>query len=120
MRGKAFHNQIAKEANAILINHGWKVCTEHRFRKNSITTYFDLFAVKDDRTIACEVETTSRHAVDNAIKAQAVGVVLWIIVPTRTLRRQIEHKLASSAVTENHQSTKTILLSQLNTELNLL
>ena len=118
MRGKTFHNQIADETKAIFSNHRWKVYTEHRYRKNGITTYLDLFAIRDDQAIACEVETTSRHAVDNALKAQVVGVVLWIIVPTRTLRRQIEHKLKSSSVIKNHQSIKTILLSQLNTELN--
>lgn len=120
MRGKAFHNQIAEEAKMILSNHGWLVLTEHRCRKNDITTYFDLFAVKDNQAIACEIETTSRHAVDNAVKAQTTGVILWIIVPTRALRRQIERKLESSGITENYQSIKTILLSQLNTELNLL
>ena len=119
MRGKAFHNRIAEEAKMILSSHGWQVYTEHRYRKNGITTYLDLFAVKGDKSIACEVETTIRHAVDNALKAQSAGVVLWIIVPTRTLRRQIERKLESPDVTENRQPIKTVLLSQLNTELNL-
>lgn len=118
MRGKAFHNRIVEEAKMILSNHGWQVCTEHRCRKNGITTYLDLFAVKGNQAVACEIETTSRHAIDNALKAQIAGIVLWIIVPTRTLRRQIEHKLKSSSVIKNHQSIKTILLSQLNTELN--
>jgi len=120
MRGKAFHNRMAEEAKVIFSNHGWQVYTEHRYRKNGITTYFDLFAVKGKQAIACEIETTSRHAVDNAVKAQVVGVVLWIIVPRRTLRRQIERKLESIGVTKKHQSIKTILLSQVNAELNLL
>lgn len=120
MRGKAFHNRIAEETKTIFSNHRWQVYTEHRYRKNGITTYLDLFAVKGNQTIACEIETTNRHAVDNALKAQVAGLVLWIIVPTRTLRRQIERKLESSGVTENRQSIKTILLSQVNTELNLL
>ena len=120
MRGKAFHNRIAEEAKMIFSNHGWQVYTEHRYRKNGITTYFDLFAIKGKQAIACEVETTSRHAVDNALKARTVGIVLWIIVPRRMLRSQVERKLESTGVTENHQSIKTILLSQLNTELNLL
>jgi hypothetical protein len=120
MRGKAFHNQIAEEAKAIFNSYGWLVLTEHRYRKNSITTYFDLFAVKGNQTIACEVETTSRHAIDNAAKAQTTSVILWIIVPTRALRHQIERKLESSNIIKNCQSIKTILLSQLNTELNLL
>jgi hypothetical protein len=120
MRGKAFHNKIAKEAETIFNSHGWQVYTEHRYHKNGVTTYFDLFAIKGSHTIACEVETTVRHAIDNAFKAQTAGVALWVIVPTRSLRRQIERKLKSSAVIKNHKTIKTILLSQLNTELNLL
>ena len=120
MRGKVFHNRIAEEAKMIFNSHGWQIYTEHRCRKNGITTYLDLFAVKGDKSIACEVETTSRHAIDNALKAQAAGVVLWIIVPTRALRRQVERKLELSGITKNYQTIKTILLSQLNAELNLL
>lgn len=120
MRGKEFHNKIVKDAESILNIHGWQVFTEHCYRKNGITTYFDLLAVKGNQEIACEVETTSRHAVDNALKAQTAKVALWIIVPTRKLRRQIERKLKSSAVIKNPKSIKTILLSQVNTELNLL
>ncbi len=119
MRGKTFHNRIAEEAKTIFSNHLWQVHTEYRYRKNGMTTYLDLFAVKGNQAIACEIETTIRHAVDNALKAQTAGLVLWIIVPTRTLRRQIECKLESSGVTENRQTIKTLLLSQLNTELNL-
>ena len=119
MRGGAFHNKIVEEAKTIFNNHGWQVYTEYRYRCNGITTYLDMLAVRGSRKIACEVETTSRHAVDNALKAQAAGVVLWIIVPSRTLRSQIERKLESLGVTESHQSIKTILLSQLNTKLNL-
>ena len=119
MRGKAFHNRIVEEAKTIFNNHGWQTYTEHRYRKNGITTYLDLFAVKGAKRIGCEVETTPRHAIDNAVKALSAGLDLWIIVPTRTLRCQIEHKLESSCVAENRQAIKTILLSQLNTELNL-
>ena len=118
MRGKAFHNQIVEQAEAIFSSRHWQTSTEHRYRKNGTTTYLDLFAVKGNLEIACEIETTARHAIDNAVKAQSTAIVLWIIVPTRKLRRQIKHKLKSSALIKNHQSIKTILLSQLNTELN--
>jgi hypothetical protein len=120
MRGKAFHNKIAEDAKTIFNSHGWRVFTEHRYRKNSMTTYFDLLAVKGSQAIACEVETTVRHAIDNAFKAQTTGVTLWVIVPTRKLHRQIERKLKSSAVIKKNKSIKTLLLSQLKIELNLL
>ena len=118
MRGKPFHNLITDETESIFKTHGWQVRTEYRYRKNGTTTYFDLYAVKDSRAIACEVETTVRHAVNNALKAKTVGVVLWIIAPTRKLRCQIERKLELSGIAQNDKSTKIILLSQVNTELN--
>lgn len=120
MRGGAFHNKIAEEAKAIFCTHGWQVYTEYRYRCNGTTTYLDLLAIKGKQKIACEVETTIRHAVDNAVKALSVGVELWIIAPSRALSRQIERKLESSVVAENRQFIKTILLNQLNTQLNLL
>lgn len=117
MRGKAFHNQIAEEVKTVFNGHGWQVSTEHRYRKNGITTFFDLFAVKGNKRIACEVETTIRHAVDNALKAQATGVALWIIVPTRALRRQIEHKLGYLELNTGLKSIRIILFCHTEAEL---
>ena len=112
MRGKAFHNKMAADAKTIFSSHCWQVYTEHRYKKDAVTTYFDLFAVKDDHAIACEIETTARHALDNAVKARAVGVDLWIIVPSRTLLRRIERKLKSSNI-----SIPVMLLCQLEAQL---
>jgi hypothetical protein len=113
MRGGAFHNRIAEEVKMIFSKHGWQIFMEHRYRNNGITTYLDLFAIKGDKKIACEVETTARHVIDNAIKAQSVGIGLWIIVPTRTLYRKIEQKLRSSALATTCQPIRILLLCQL-------
>jgi hypothetical protein len=117
MRGAAFHNRIAEEAKMLFSNHGWQVFMEYRYCNNGMTTYLDLFAIKGDKKIACEVETTIRHVIDNAIKAQSTGISLWIIVPTRTLYRQVEQKLTSSALVTNCQSIRILLLCQLEAEL---
>jgi len=42
---------------------------------------------------------------------------LWIIVPTRTLYRQVDQKLTSSALVTNCQSIRILLLCQLEAEL---
>ena len=116
MRGALFHNTIAEQAKAIFIRHGWQVHTEYRYRNNGTTTYLDLFAARADYEIACEVETTARHAVDNAAKALAAGIPLWVIVPSRRLRRQIERNLASSGICGNGKAVKILLLCQLEAE----
>lgn len=118
MRGGAFHNKIVEEVKAIFGNHNWQAYTEYRYRKNGITTYLDLLAVRGNKKIACEVETTARHAVDNAVKALSAGVDLWIIVPSRTLGSQIEHKLRYSGLNTKHQTVRILLFCQLEAELN--
>ena len=118
MRGGVFHNKIVEEAKTIFNNHGWQAYTEYRYRCNGITTYLDLLAVRGSKKIACEVETTARHAVDNAVKALSAGVDLWIIVPSRTLCRQIEHRLISSGLNTKHQPVRVSLFCQLEAELN--
>ena len=117
MRGGTFHNKIVEEAKTIFGNHGWQTYTEYRYRKNGITTYLDLLAVRENKKMACEVETTARHAVDNAAKALSAGLDLWIIVPSRMLGRQIEHKLRHSGLNTKHQTVRILLFCQLEAEL---
>ena len=116
MRGSAFHNNIVDEAKATFNRYHWQVYTEYRYRKDSVTTYLDLFAAKDNRKIACEVETTPRHIIDNALKARSVNLTLWIIVPSRRLRRQAEQKLTAAGLLRN-ESLRLLLPGQLEAEL---
>lgn len=118
MRGGAFHNKIVEQAKAIFNEHGWQVHTEYRYRKNGITTYLDILAVKGNRKIACEIETTARHGVDNAAKAVSAGLDLWIIVPSRKLRHQIERRLICSALNTKNQKIRIVLFCLLEAELN--
>lgn len=117
MRGKPFHNKIAQECREILTRYHWRVYMEHCIKADHITTYFDLYATNGSRNIACEIETTSRHALDNAAKAIVTDIPLWIIVPSRRLRRQIDHKLQAAQLTSNHCSIRVLLMSQLEAEL---
>ena len=117
MRGGAFHNKVVEEAKTVFSEHRWQVFTEHRYRKNGTTTYLDLLAVRGNKKIACEIETTSRHAVDNAVKALSADIDLWVIVPSRRLRRQVEHKLISSGLDTRHKNIKVLLFCLLEAEL---
>jgi len=117
MRGGAFHNKIVEEAKIIFNNHGWQAYTEYRYRYNGTTTYLDLLAVKGCKHIGCEIETTVRHVIDNTLKAQSAGIMLWIIVPSRKLYRQAKQKLSYPDIATNHQSVRIFLLGQLQSEL---
>ena len=116
MRGALFHNSMVEQAKAVFVRHGWQVRTECRYRNNGTTTYLDLLAIRDDYQIACEVETTTRHAVDNAAKALAAGISLWLIVASRSLRRRIERKLISIGISGRRKAIRVLALYQLEAE----
>lgn len=67
--------------------------------------------------LAIEIETTARHAVDNARKAAMVDVPLWVIVPTRRLKSDLTRKLKDLAIRSGNQPIKILLLGQLRKEL---
>lgn len=117
MRGGAFHNMIVATTRDIFIRSGWHAYTEYPYQSNRVRTYLDLFAIRGGDRLACEIETTARHAVDNAVKAQVVNVPLWIVVPSRKIQRQITHKLQTQNLVSHNQSIPVLLLGQLERQL---
>lgn len=117
MRGKTLHNLIAKKTRDEVEGFFDSVDSEYRISNQRATTYVDLFARKDSIVLAIEIETTVRHAVDNAIKAAIVGVPLWVIVPTRRLKLELNRKLKDLAIRSGNQPIKILLLGQLRKEL---
>lgn len=93
MRGDSFHNELARRVQALLEHLGWQVWLEKRWEEAGTTAYFDVFATRAEYQIAFEIETTVRHAMDNARKARAVGVPVWFVVPNRGTKRQIIRQL---------------------------
>lgn len=117
MRGKLFHNMIVQKARAVFICLNWQVYTEHGVEINGTKYYFDLIAIKEQYKVACEVETTRRHAIDNALKASIVDIPLWFVIPTQDIKRQIADKLKKTSITPGNELIKILLLGQLKQEL---
>ena len=117
MRGNPFHNTIAHQAEAIFVRLNWHVSVEYYFTAEEITGFFDLLATKEQYRLACEIETTPRHAVDNAIKAQKAHTPLWFIVPTKKLKDQIAYRLKTLNIMSGKKPIKILLLRQLEQEL---
>jgi len=113
MRGKPFHNKLVKDVEYLFSEFGWETDTERRFCIGGITTYFDLFARDGPLKVACEIETTCRHAIDNLKKSQAVGMPLWIIVPTRSIRQQVQRSLGNKMVCSGGKPVAVILPDEL-------
>ena len=117
MRGKTLHNLIAKKTRDEVEGFFDSVDPEHRISNQRATTYVDLFARKDSFVLAIEIETTARHAVDNARKAAIVDVPLWIIVPTRRLKSKLTGKLGGPELRPGGRPIKILLLGELRQEL---
>lgn len=111
------HNCTAEKAKATAGLVFDFVACEYGLRTNGVTTFFDVFVQQGPITLAIEVETTSRHAIDNARKAAVVGVPMWIIVPLRRLKIQIAGKLAPLGLRPGGEPIKILLLGQLEQEL---
>jgi hypothetical protein len=117
MRGKPFHNSMVTDLREMASKFFSFIGREYRVSRNGVTDDLDLFARRDPVSLAFEVETTSRHAVDNAIKAALVEVPLWIIVPRRSLKIDVAHKLEPLGLRPGGEPVKILLLGQVEQEL---
>ena len=117
VRGGAFHNKIVEEVREMFLAYGWEVETEFCCQRNGITTFLDVYAENSPDRIGCEIETTTRHAIDNARKAEAVGICVWFVVPTRKLQRKIVFRFTKSGLMPNNKSIKVLLPGELEREL---
>ncbi len=113
MRGKAFHNLLVQETQSRLAEFFDEVEAEYPIRRGGVVDFLDLFAQGPSGTLAVEVETTLRHALDNARKAAAVEIPLWIVVPTRALRRHLLRQLESLDLGPGGQPICVLLLGEL-------
>jgi hypothetical protein len=117
MRGDPFHNKMVEEAVAVFLRDGWAVETEFFCQADDVTTFFDVYATKGDARIACEVETSIRHVIDNVRKAKALQVRLWVIVPSRKLCRLAKHKLNGSDLLDSSGEIFVLLLDEVESQL---
>ena len=117
MRGQPFHNQLVKDAECLFLRFGWKTETEWRLSAKGVTSYFDLYARDGPRHVACEIETSCRHAIDNLKKAQLVGIPLWIIVPTRKIRSHIQRSFGKNQVLSGHKPVIVMVPDELKKHL---
>jgi len=108
---------IVQKVRTIFIRLNWHIFTEHGIKIGKIKYYFDLLAINGCYKIACEIETTSRHVIDNAVKAQAMRIPLWFIVPTLKVKQQTLNKLKKLKINPAGKSIKVLLLGQLEQEI---
>jgi len=112
MRGKALHNYMASEIKAACNQLSVRSELEYAIRFDDVKVYFDIALWVKESFLVCEVETTLRNVIHNIQKAHAAGVELWIVVPTRKLRRQVASKLRRVELKPAGQEINLLLLNQ--------
>ena len=96
MRGDPFHNYLVEKAAAAFVHCGFDVALEHRIPlDDGRVDYVDLLACRGEFSIACEVETSARYVLVNTAKAEALGLILWIVVTNRKVLSNVVRKLAT-------------------------
>ena len=94
MRGQAFHNYLVDEAAAELREAGFGVETEVPLHLgNGQVDFLDILASREGFRLGCEVETSTRHVVTNALKAHQLRLPLIVVVPNRKVLEAVTRKL---------------------------
>jgi glutaredoxin-related protein len=113
MRGKVFHNYMVNRTSVLLKTLGWIAFLEYLLCRNGTTNFVDIMGMHSNFQMAFEIETTTRHILDNCRKAEAVGIPLCIIVPTPHIYRIACRQVNTLNGTPGGYSIKVFKVSQL-------
>ena len=117
LRGGRLHNHLVCEAEKIFRDAGFDTHQEYPKKLASGELNFvDLLAEGDDFVICVEIETSSRHVLDNAAKARELDLPLMVIVPTRKVQKAVKSKLETAGIRPKKHRIYILLLSQLKQE----
>ena len=117
LRGGGFHNHLVYETARIFGLAGFRVRLERPVHlPDGRLNFLDLLAERGDCSIAVEVETSARRILINAAKAEQAGLPLWVVVPTRKVKKAVAKKLNQSGLRPGGLRIYILLLSQLNKE----
>jgi len=118
LRGGGLHNYLVCETEKIFRGAGFGTHQEYPKKlSGGGLDFVDLLAKGNDLVICVEIETSSRHALDNAVKACELGLPLVVIIPTRKVQKAIENKFKTAGISLQKDRIYILLLSQLEQEL---
>jgi hypothetical protein len=113
MRGGAFHNFLVAQSAEQFQEAGFEVLIEYPLQLlDGRRDYIDLLARREGAMIACEVETTARHVLDNLAKARTLGLTLWFVVPTRKVRAAVARKVQRASKTPSDAPIQILLIGE--------
>lgn len=114
IRGDTGHNFVAASVRDAFSHSGFDVALECPIRlADGCRDFVDVLAWRPGCTIACEVETTPRHAAENARKAVEAGLPLWIVTPNRKVREAVARSLKRASFSLSGSRIRILTLGQL-------
>ena len=114
LRGGKLHNYLVLETEHILQQAGFQTHQEHpQHLPDGTDDFIDLLAQQGDFMLCIEVETTARHVLINADKADQLDLPLIVVVPNRNVQKAVKRKLNLAQVTADGQPIYILLLDQL-------
>lgn len=120
VRGGTLHNWLVGEVAAGLRRAGFTVVTEHPCRlPDGQLDFVDVYALGPAGTLACEIETTPRHVRRNARKAAALGIPLWVVVPSRIVRTAVRRCLRGAHLAPGGRPIQFPLVGELQQALTI-
>ncbi len=117
MRGQSLHDLSAQKTANFLESDGWKVRLEYPIhmadgRKN----YADIAAWKSGKMLLCEIETSTRHMLDNIFKAAALNLPLIVILPNSKTLNAAKRKYKRWKKPPRSPPVIFLLISQLSAQ----
>lgn len=114
LRGQEWHAHLVETAKTKFLRAGCDIRLEYPMPMvDGRINYVDLWVSRGDCQFVLEVETSARHVLDNAIKADAAGMRLWVLVPNRRVKKAVRNKLRQVNVRPGGLAIYILLLDEL-------
>ncbi len=117
LRGGSLHNHLVLETERIFRDAGFDTRQEHPEKlADGRLDFVDLMVWRGDFLACIEIETSSRHVLDNASKARSLGLPLMVVVPNRKVQKAVRDKLKKAGIRLKKHRIWIPLLRQLKQE----
>ena len=118
LRGGNLHNYLVLESEGILQGAGFNTHQEcPKKLPDGDLDFVDLLAEREGFVVCIEVETSARHVLRNAAKAELLELPLVVIIPSRKVKKAVQNKLNNSNIRPGNHDIYILMLAQLKQEL---
>jgi hypothetical protein len=114
LRGGGLHNHLVLESERIFRDAGFETRQEHPEKLgDGRIDFVDLMVWRGEFRACVEIETSSRHVLDNASKARVLGLPLVVVVPSRKVHKAVKDKFKRAGINPKKHRIWILLLGQL-------